>query len=187
MQPSTNIFVRVLVHVSGVCVKGRWRELLQVTQPHTDDHVTLFNDLHFLMVSLGAKERETSQRLLETLQELAKYVPHHFFSSLHTSTLFEPYIRATQALCKRETETRLSVGWRARRAAAVHLWVQGPPSLADVVPEAAASVEFCGYNLFWHPDHRQPVLSILSGTQPTEKLPFKTSPLNSHVFHCYIR
>uniref|UniRef100_A0AAQ5XJ14 Tetratricopeptide repeat protein 38 n=1 Tax=Amphiprion ocellaris TaxID=80972 RepID=A0AAQ5XJ14_AMPOC len=58
--------------VSGVCVKDRWQELLQVTQPHTDDHVTLFNDLHFLMVSLGAKESRTSQRLLEGLQELAK-------------------------------------------------------------------------------------------------------------------
>lgn len=103
--------VFVLVHVSGVCVKDRWRELLQVTQPHSDDHVTLFNDLHFLMVSLGAKESGTSRRLLEGLQELAKQVPHHFFSSLHTSTLCPPYIRATQALCKTETETRLSVGW----------------------------------------------------------------------------
>uniref|UniRef100_A0A8D0D2X6 Tetratricopeptide repeat protein 38 n=1 Tax=Sander lucioperca TaxID=283035 RepID=A0A8D0D2X6_SANLU len=43
-----------------------------VTQPHTDDHVTLFNDMHFLMASLGAKESGTSQRLLEGLQELAK-------------------------------------------------------------------------------------------------------------------
>uniref|UniRef100_A0A8C4HHU5 Tetratricopeptide repeat protein 38 n=1 Tax=Dicentrarchus labrax TaxID=13489 RepID=A0A8C4HHU5_DICLA len=67
-----NICVFVLVHVSGVCVKDRWRELLQITQPHTDDHVTLFNDLHFLMVSLGAKESGTSRRLLEGLQELAK-------------------------------------------------------------------------------------------------------------------
>lgn len=72
MRLSSNICVFVLVHVSGVCVKDRWRELLQVTQPHTDDHVTLFNDLHFLMVSLGAKESGTSQRLLEGLQELAK-------------------------------------------------------------------------------------------------------------------
>ncbi|XP_070763588.1 tetratricopeptide repeat protein 38 [Enoplosus armatus] len=60
------------LEMEGVCVKDRWRELLQVTQPHTDDHVTLFNDLHFLMVSLGAKESGTSQRLLEGLQELAK-------------------------------------------------------------------------------------------------------------------
>ncbi|TNN49564.1 Tetratricopeptide repeat protein 38 [Liparis tanakae] len=56
----------------GVCVQDRWRELLQVTRPHTDDHVTLFNDLHFLMASLGAKESATSQRLLEGLQELAR-------------------------------------------------------------------------------------------------------------------
>ncbi|XP_040894712.1 tetratricopeptide repeat protein 38 [Toxotes jaculatrix] len=60
------------LEMEGVCVKDRWRELLQVTQPHTDDHVTLFNDFHFLMVSLGAKESETSRRLVEGLQELAK-------------------------------------------------------------------------------------------------------------------
>lgn len=72
MWPSSNICVFVMVNVSGVCVKDRWRELLQVTQPHTDDHVTLFNDMHFLMASLGAKESGTSQRLLEGLQELAK-------------------------------------------------------------------------------------------------------------------
>lgn len=56
----------------GVCVKDRWRELLRVTQPHSDDHVTLFNDLHFLMASLGAEDGDTSRRLLEGLQELAK-------------------------------------------------------------------------------------------------------------------
>uniref|UniRef100_A0A669BX22 Tetratricopeptide repeat protein 38 n=1 Tax=Oreochromis niloticus TaxID=8128 RepID=A0A669BX22_ORENI len=60
------------LEMDGVCVKERWQELLQVTRPHTDDHVTLFNDLHFLMVSLGAKESGTSRRLLEGLQELAK-------------------------------------------------------------------------------------------------------------------
>ncbi|XP_019118239.1 tetratricopeptide repeat protein 38 [Larimichthys crocea] len=60
------------LEMEGVCVKDRWRELLQVTQPHTDDHVTLFNDLHFLMVSLGAKENGSSKRLLEGLQQLAK-------------------------------------------------------------------------------------------------------------------
>uniref|UniRef100_A0A8C6SYQ8 Tetratricopeptide repeat protein 38 n=1 Tax=Neogobius melanostomus TaxID=47308 RepID=A0A8C6SYQ8_9GOBI len=50
----------------------RWRELFQITQPHTDDHVTLFNDVHFLMVSLGLKDNGTSRRLLEGLQELAR-------------------------------------------------------------------------------------------------------------------
>lgn len=60
------------LEMEGVCVKDRWRELLQETQPHTDDHVTLFNDLHFLMVSLGAKDAGTSRSLLDGLQELAK-------------------------------------------------------------------------------------------------------------------
>uniref|UniRef100_A0A673WM14 Tetratricopeptide repeat protein 38 n=1 Tax=Salmo trutta TaxID=8032 RepID=A0A673WM14_SALTR len=53
--------------VSGVCVKDRWRELQQRTEPHTDDHVLVFNDLHFLMSSLGAKESggaAQSQRLV---------------------------------------------------------------------------------------------------------------------------
>uniref|UniRef100_A0A672G7R2 Tetratricopeptide repeat protein 38 n=1 Tax=Salarias fasciatus TaxID=181472 RepID=A0A672G7R2_SALFA len=60
------------LEMEGVCVKERWRELFQVTQRHTDDHVTLFNDLHFLMASLGAEESATTRRLLEGLQELAK-------------------------------------------------------------------------------------------------------------------
>ncbi|KAM9815877.1 tetratricopeptide repeat protein 38 isoform X2 [Syngnathus typhle] len=60
------------LEMEGVFVKDRYQELLQVTLPHTDDHVTLFNDLHILMVSLGARETAASQRLLEGLQELAK-------------------------------------------------------------------------------------------------------------------
>ncbi|XP_019749589.1 tetratricopeptide repeat protein 38 [Hippocampus comes] len=60
------------LEMEGVFVKDRYRDLLQVALPHTDDHVTLFNDLHILMVSLGAKETGASKRLLEGLQELAK-------------------------------------------------------------------------------------------------------------------
>uniref|UniRef100_A0A8C6SX90 Tetratricopeptide repeat protein 38 n=1 Tax=Neogobius melanostomus TaxID=47308 RepID=A0A8C6SX90_9GOBI len=60
------------LEMEGVCVQDRWRELFQITQPHTDDHVTLFNDVHFLMVSLGLKDNGTSRRLLEGLQELAR-------------------------------------------------------------------------------------------------------------------
>lgn len=87
--------------VAGVCVKERWRELLQVTQPHTDDHVTLFNDLHFLMVALGADEDGAARRLLEGLQELARLVLSQF-SSLHTSPL-SGCIRATRLLYNTET------------------------------------------------------------------------------------
>ncbi|MCI4379092.1 hypothetical protein PGIGA_G00223910 [Pangasianodon gigas] len=60
------------LELEGVSVKERYRELLQVTEPHTEDHTLLFNDLHFLMVSLGCKETGITQRLLESLRELAK-------------------------------------------------------------------------------------------------------------------
>ncbi|XP_066541751.1 tetratricopeptide repeat protein 38 isoform X2 [Hoplias malabaricus] len=58
--------------MEGVSVKDRYRELLQVTKPHSEDHTLLFNDLHFLMVSLGCKDKVTTQRVMESLQELAK-------------------------------------------------------------------------------------------------------------------
>ncbi|XP_007250563.3 tetratricopeptide repeat protein 38 [Astyanax mexicanus] len=60
------------LEMEGVNVKGRYRELLQVTEPHSEDHTLLFNDLHFLMVSLGCKNTSTTQRLLESLRVLAK-------------------------------------------------------------------------------------------------------------------
>lgn len=66
--------------------------------------------------------------------------------------------------------------------AAVHLRDRGLPSVADA-PAAAASLEFCGYNVFCRPDHGHPVLS---GAQSTEKLPLKTSSLNCHVVQGYI-
>ncbi|CAL8263023.1 unnamed protein product [Merluccius merluccius] len=60
------------LQMEGVCVKDRWRELLQVTLPHTDDHVTVFNDAHFLMASLGAQETDATQRLLEGLRDVGQ-------------------------------------------------------------------------------------------------------------------
>ncbi|KAI5623874.1 tetratricopeptide repeat protein 38 isoform X1, partial [Silurus asotus] len=60
------------LEMEGVSVKERYRELLPITDPHSEDHTLLFNDLHFLMVSLGCKETGVTQRLLESLRELAK-------------------------------------------------------------------------------------------------------------------
>lgn len=67
-----NHHVGMCVLPSGVSVKERYRELLQITEPHSEDHTLLFNDLHFLMVSLGCKDTGITQRLLESLRELAK-------------------------------------------------------------------------------------------------------------------
>ncbi|KAL4612798.1 tetratricopeptide repeat protein 38 isoform X1 [Arapaima gigas] len=60
------------LQLEGVSVKDRQRELLQVTQPHTEDHMLLFNDLHLLMTSLGAEEQGSTWRLLESLRKQAE-------------------------------------------------------------------------------------------------------------------
>ncbi|CAL8263027.1 unnamed protein product [Merluccius merluccius] len=52
--------------------KDRWQELLRVTLPHTNDHVMVFNDVHFLMASLGAQETDASQRPLEGLCDVGQ-------------------------------------------------------------------------------------------------------------------
>nr|XP_006633848.1 PREDICTED: tetratricopeptide repeat protein 38 isoform X1 [Lepisosteus oculatus] len=60
------------LQMEGVMVGDRWKELLNITRPHSEDHVLQFNDLHFLMTSLGAKDESTTRRLVESLRELAK-------------------------------------------------------------------------------------------------------------------
>lgn len=58
---------------SGVSVGERWQEVLPITQKHSRDHILLFNDAHFLMASLGARDSGTTQELLTTLQDASKY------------------------------------------------------------------------------------------------------------------
>lgn len=59
---------------SGVSVGERWQDILPVTQKHSRDHILLFNDAHFLMASLGARDPQTTQELLTTLQNASEYV-----------------------------------------------------------------------------------------------------------------
>nr|KAF6371008.1 tetratricopeptide repeat domain 38 [Myotis myotis] len=56
------------LQMEGVSVGERWRDVLPVTREHSRDHILLFNDAHFLMASLGARDAQTTQELLTTLQ-----------------------------------------------------------------------------------------------------------------------
>ena len=58
----------------GVSVGERWQDVLSVTQKHSRDHILLFNDVHFLMASLGAGDSRTTQELLTTLRDASEYV-----------------------------------------------------------------------------------------------------------------
>ncbi|NWU98422.1 TTC38 protein, partial [Upupa epops] len=60
------------LHLEGVNLGDRWNNVLKLTKTHAKDHVLLFNDVHILMSSLGAKDHKTTDELLTTLQELAK-------------------------------------------------------------------------------------------------------------------
>uniref|UniRef100_A0A4W4EXC3 Tetratricopeptide repeat protein 38 n=1 Tax=Electrophorus electricus TaxID=8005 RepID=A0A4W4EXC3_ELEEL len=60
------------LEMEGVSVKERYQELLCVTESHLEDHTLLFNDLHFLMVLQGCKDMHGTQRLLDSLRELAR-------------------------------------------------------------------------------------------------------------------
>ncbi|NXY87846.1 TTC38 protein, partial [Alcedo cyanopectus] len=60
------------LHLEGVKLGDRWSNVLKLTKKHTKDHVLIFNDVHILMSSLGAKDQKTTDELLTTLQELAK-------------------------------------------------------------------------------------------------------------------
>uniref|UniRef100_A0A663M7N4 Tetratricopeptide repeat protein 38 n=1 Tax=Athene cunicularia TaxID=194338 RepID=A0A663M7N4_ATHCN len=49
------------LHLEGVKLGDRWNNVLKLTKKHTKDHVLLFNDVHVLMSSLGAKDHKATE------------------------------------------------------------------------------------------------------------------------------
>ncbi|XP_054856296.1 tetratricopeptide repeat protein 38 [Eublepharis macularius] len=60
------------LQLEGVNVGDRWKGVNHLTKKHASDHVLIFNDVHILMASLGAKDQKTTHELLTTLQELVQ-------------------------------------------------------------------------------------------------------------------
>nr|XP_058937664.1 tetratricopeptide repeat protein 38 isoform X2 [Kogia breviceps] len=60
------------LQMEGVSVGERWQDVLSVTRKHSRDHILLFNDVHFLMASLGAGDSRTTQELLTTLRDASE-------------------------------------------------------------------------------------------------------------------
>ncbi|XP_062585103.1 tetratricopeptide repeat protein 38-like [Saccostrea cucullata] len=57
--------------LEGVKVKDKWKEFNEICKDHADDHILTFNDAHFLMASLGAKDKMTTDKLIGSLREFA--------------------------------------------------------------------------------------------------------------------
>lgn len=64
---------RVSLCPQGSCGE-RGRDVLSVTRKHSQDHVLLFNDAHFLDGVPGRRDAQTTQELLATLRDVSEYV-----------------------------------------------------------------------------------------------------------------
>ena len=56
----------------GVNVGDRWENVYEICRPHIDDHIIVFNDVHFLMTYLGArkgKKEKTDELFMKSVEE----------------------------------------------------------------------------------------------------------------------
>lgn len=65
-----NCFVKCF---KGIKVKDKWREFNEVCKDYVDDYILVFNDVYFLMVSLGVGDKLVIDKLLILLKEFVKY------------------------------------------------------------------------------------------------------------------
>ncbi|GCC37702.1 hypothetical protein chiPu_0016208 [Chiloscyllium punctatum] len=60
------------LQMEGVNVDNQWKKLARVTKDHAKDQILIFNDAHILMSLFGAKEINTANEVITSLQELSK-------------------------------------------------------------------------------------------------------------------
>ena len=54
--------------------------MYDVCSPHTNDHILVFNDVHLLMSCLGAKNKEATDNMMESMRKFVKYVSVGFLA-----------------------------------------------------------------------------------------------------------
>lgn len=75
----------------GVNVGERWENVYEICRPHVDDHIMVFNDVHFLMTYLRArkgKEEKTDELFMKSIEEnlgKLKGTNHGIFSKVGVS------------------------------------------------------------------------------------------------------
>lgn len=60
------------LQMEGIDVGNRWKELYHLWESHTDDHILVFNDVHMLMCTLGAKNEDSTLKLLASLRDYVR-------------------------------------------------------------------------------------------------------------------
>ncbi|XP_031563215.1 tetratricopeptide repeat protein 38-like isoform X1 [Actinia tenebrosa] len=57
------------LEMEGVDVGNRWNELYGIWDSHAHDHILVFNDVHMLMCTLGAKHEAKTNELMDSLRD----------------------------------------------------------------------------------------------------------------------
>ncbi|XP_041361295.1 tetratricopeptide repeat protein 38-like isoform X2 [Gigantopelta aegis] len=60
------------LEMEGVDVGDRWNEVFERCRPHIDDHILAFNDLHLLMGCLGAKQKDITAKMMESIEQFVR-------------------------------------------------------------------------------------------------------------------
>ncbi|XP_078424373.1 tetratricopeptide repeat protein 38 [Cetorhinus maximus] len=60
------------LQMEGINVDDHWKKLVRVTKSHAKDHILIFNDIHTLMSLLGAKDTDTANQVITSLQEVSQ-------------------------------------------------------------------------------------------------------------------
>ncbi|XP_077862856.1 tetratricopeptide repeat protein 38-like [Saccoglossus kowalevskii] len=56
----------------GVNVGPRWMKVFNFSKTHVDDQALVFNDLHFMMAALGAKQQRIANELFESIRNFVR-------------------------------------------------------------------------------------------------------------------
>ncbi|XP_019617880.1 PREDICTED: tetratricopeptide repeat protein 38-like [Branchiostoma belcheri] len=56
------------LNMEGVDVGDRWDDTYEMCKPYLDERITVFNDVHNLMSCLGAKQQDSTKKLMESLR-----------------------------------------------------------------------------------------------------------------------
>ncbi|XP_031563231.1 tetratricopeptide repeat protein 38-like [Actinia tenebrosa] len=60
------------LQMEGVNVGDRWTTLMNYWQPHIEDQIWIFQDVHMMMCTLGAKRQDLTLKLLESLRNYVR-------------------------------------------------------------------------------------------------------------------
>ncbi|XP_070533335.1 tetratricopeptide repeat protein 38-like [Ptychodera flava] len=55
------------MEMEGVNVGERWKDVYEICKPHIGEHILCFNDIHLLMSTLGSKQKEEANRMMESI------------------------------------------------------------------------------------------------------------------------